>query len=112
MLDAVTVTFDATTHGSAVGWQSCASAGVPATSDSTTRSERRRLTRRRAGTLAQLHVRGLGTLVPGTREELDLVTFAQILELRAADEPAPVEEHVGRAVVGRDEAESLVAHDL
>src|SRR5262249_15912713 len=56
-------------------------------------------------------VERLWTLVARARLELDLLTLAQLVELDARRQLRAMEEDVVGAVVGGDQAESLVAHD-
>src|ERR1041384_724537 len=62
--------------------------------------------------LARPQVEGLRTFFAGPHLELHFVAFAQVFELDLRPEPRAMKEHVIAAVVGRDEAESLVLQDL
>jgi hypothetical protein len=64
--------------------------------------------RRRARLLAQANVESLRTLVTRPDVKLDLVAFAQVLEVHLGTQARSVKKYLVAAVVGNDKAKTLV----
>src|SRR2546430_424774 len=62
--------------------------------------------------LARPQIEGLRPLFAWPHLELHLVALAQVFELDLRPEPRAMKEHIIAAIVGLDEAESLVLQDL
>src|SRR5262245_39853622 len=61
--------------------------------------------------LARLQIERLRPFLALAHLKLDLLAFAELLEIDLRGHPGAMEEHLVAAVVGHDEPESLVAHD-